>query len=217
MTPIVSPAPPCRIVDTNVRLGPDILQQVRVAGYSGVVRYLPLPGVAATKDVHQDEVGSIMEVGLGLLLVQHVRFPHWDPRDHAGAADALAAVQFAQQAGYLAGAHIFLDLEGIVAGTGKATKAFAEAWATTVTQAGYLAGCYVGFDVPLNPAELFELRKINSYWSDAGPREVAVRGFAIKQHAEIFIAGTPFDPDTVQPDHRGETPIWMIAGSDDIV
>jgi hypothetical protein len=32
----------------------------------------------------------------------------------------------------------------------------------------------------------------------------------------IFIGGTPFDPDTVQPDQRGETPIWMIARSDDV-
>jgi hypothetical protein len=81
MTPIANPAPPCRIVDTNVRLGPDILQQVRSSGFAGVVRYLSLPGVATTRDVHQEEIASIMDIGLGLLLAQHVRFPHWDPRD----------------------------------------------------------------------------------------------------------------------------------------
>jgi hypothetical protein len=212
----VAATPAAKIVDTNVRLNPAILKAVQTAGYAGVVRYVPLPGVGDTKDIHSDELDAVMETGLGLLLVQHVRFPHWDPRDHAGAADAQVAVNFAMQAGYLRGAHIFLDLEGIVPGTGKATKAFAEAWAATVVAAGYLAGCYVGFDLPLSPQELFDLHGINSYWSDAGPREVAVRGFAIKQHAEITIAGVPFDPDTVQLDGKGETPLWMIAAPSDV-
>jgi hypothetical protein len=213
---IVQPAPPGKIVDIDVRLNPLLLKHVLAAGFAGVARYVPLPGVNGTKDIHQDEVDAIMETGLGLLLVQHVRFPHWDPRDHAGAADAQVAVQFAKQAGYLPGAHIFVDLEGIVPGTGKATKAFTEAWAATIRDAGYLAGCYVGFDVPLNPQELFDLHGINSYWSDAGPRLVAERGFAIKQHAPIAIDDISFDPDTIQADRKGETPIWMIAAPGNI-
>lgn len=217
MANVVQAAPTCQIVDTNVRLGPEVLTNVKNAGFAGVVRYLPLPNVSGAKDVSADEVDAIMEAGLGLMLVQHVRFPHWDPRDHAGAIDANVAVSYAVQAGYMPGAHIFLDLEGILAGTGKATKRFAEAWAATILAAGYLAGCYVGFDVPLSPQDLYFLHGINSYWSDAGPRSVDVRSFAIKQHAGIVIAGVPFDPDSVQPDRRGETPFWMIEEPTDIV
>jgi hypothetical protein len=206
-------APPCKIVDTASRLDPALLQAVSAAGYAGVARYVPLPGLPGTKDIHQEEVDAIMETGLGLLLVQHVRFPHWDPRDHSGADDAQVAVNFAKQAGYLPGAHIFIDLEGIVPGTGKATKAFTEAWAATVARAGYRAGCYVGFDVPLSAQELFDLHIIDSYWSDADPRQVAVRGFSIKQGSQITIAETAFDPDDVQPDQKGETPVWMAPDS----
>jgi glycoside hydrolase-like protein len=216
MPNIVQSVPPCKIVDTDIRLNPVVLGQVEAAGYAGVARYVPLPGDGAANDIRADELGAVMEAGLGLLLVQHVRFPHWDPAMHSGGTDARVAVQFAMEVGYLAGAHIFLDLEGIVPGTGTATKAFAEAWAATVVGAGYRAGCYVGFDVPLTPQELFDLHDINSYWSDAGPRNVAVRGFAIKQHPQIQIAGVNFDPDTVQPDLKGETPVWMASAPRDI-
>jgi len=209
-------AQPGKLVDTNIRLNPVVLSAVKAQGYTGVIRYVPLPGLDDTNDIHPDELDAIMESGLGLMLVQHVRFPHWDPRDHSGAADAQTAAQFASQVGYLPGAHIFIDLEGIVPGTGGATKAFAGAWAKTIAAAGYNAGCYVGFDVPLTPQELYDLEVINSYWSDAGLRAVAVRGFALKQESEIAIAGVSFDPDTLTRDLKGETPFWMISGPLDV-
>lgn len=206
----VGRAPPCKIVDTNVKLNPAILQQVRDAGYAGVARYVPLPNNPLGSDIDGPELAAILEIGLGLLLVQHVRRAPWDPMQHSGETDARAAVQFARAAGYPAGAHVFVDLEGI-SGTGPATKTFAEAWANVVVAEGFLAGAYVGYSVPLNPQELYLLHNVTSYWSDMGPREVAERGFAIKQHAEIVIAGTRFDPDTVQADGRGETPAWMTS------
>jgi hypothetical protein len=203
-------APSCKIVDTAAKLNPAILQQIRDAGYSGVGRYVPLPSNSPARDIDAAELGAIMEVGLGLLLVQHVRAGTWDPANHSGEADARTAVQFARAAGYPAGAHLFIDLESI-GGSGAATKTFAEAWANVVVGAGFLAGAYIGFSVPLNPQELFDLHSITSYWSDLGPRVVAQRGFAIKQHAEIEIAGTRFDPDTIQADDLGQTPAWAAA------
>jgi hypothetical protein len=205
---VVERASPCKIADTSAKLNPLILQQVRSAGYAGVARYVPLPNNNPKSDIDAQELGAIMEVGLGLLLVQHVRAPTWDPDQHSGETDARTAVQFARAAGYLDGAHLFVDLEGIH-GSGAATKAFAEAWARVVVGEGFLAGAYVGYGVPLNPQELYDLHAITSYWSDLGPRVVAQRSFAIKQQAEIVIAGTRFDPDTIQADDLGETPAWM--------
>ena len=215
MVYIVQAAPPCEIVDTNAKLGVAALQAVLNAGYAGVARYLPLPRNNAGGDISADELRAILDAGLGLLLVQHVRSPPWNPANHSGEEDAQAALQLARDVGYLPGAHIFLDLEGIVPGSAEATKAFAEAWAKAVVTAGYLAGCYVGYDVPLNAQQLYDLHSVTSYWSDAGPRRVATRGFAMKQHAEIAIAGVKFDPDTIASDLCEETPMWMVAGEDD--
>jgi hypothetical protein len=52
----------------------------------------------------------------------------------------------------------------------------------------------------------------HSYWSDAGPRSVATRGFAMKQLSpEVTIDGVGFDPDTLRADALGDTPFWMTA------
>jgi hypothetical protein len=200
---------PGRIVDTSTKLTPSALRSVSGAGFAGVARYVPLPGNRPENDIDAVELASILDNNLGLLLVQHVRKPPWDPALHPGVADASAAVEFARAAGYPEGGHIFVDLEGI-SGTALGTKKFAEDWAKAVLDAGYRAGCYVGFEVPLSPEQLFELRHINSYWSDAGPRAVATRGFAIKQQAGITIDGVRYDPDIVQTDKLGDTPFWLV-------
>jgi len=209
----VQAAPPCLIVDTDVKLTPNVISAIEAQGYKGIVRYVPLPGMPAASDIDSVELGAILEAGLGLMLVQHVRRPPWDPGQHSGARDATTAVQAAQMAGYLRGAHLFLDLEGI-SGNGPDTKAFAEAWAAVIVGAGYAAGCYVGYGVPLGPQELYDLKNINSYWSDVGAREVAVRGFAVKQRGTIQISGVPFDPDAIQADELGATPLWMSASDE---
>jgi Domain of unknown function (DUF1906) len=203
------------MVDTDCKLTADLIARVRAAGYRGVGRYVPLPDNKATEDIDAPELAAILAGGLGVLLVQHVRLPGWNPAAHSGDADAHTALEFARTAGYALRSHIFLDLEGI-AGTGADTKAFAEAWAAAIAAGGYSAGCYVGYDVPLNAQELYDLPTFDSYWSDAGPRAVARRGFAIKQQAEITIAGVPFDPDTIQVDGRGDTPLWTIAAPENI-
>jgi len=199
-----------RIVDIGSAPNPGIWAQVKDAGFIGAVRYVPLPGNDPAKDIAAAELNAILDAGLSLLLAQHVRKGPWDPAEHSGAEDGQVAAQFARAAGYLPGCHLYLDLEDI-GGTGAATKDFANAWADAVIQTGYEAGCYVGFSVPLTPEELFDLPKFNTYWSDPGPRQVAVRGFAMKQQASITIGGVEFDPDAMTPDNKGETPIWMTT------
>jgi hypothetical protein len=208
---IVQQSTNCNLVDTSAKLTPTVIAAVKAAAYSCILRYVPLPNDGAAKDIDVVELGNILDAGLALMLVQHVRYPGWNPAKCSGQADALAAIESASAAGYLAGGHIYLDLEGI-SGTAADTKAFAEEWAATIVQASYCAGCYVGYDVPLNAVQLYNLHDFHSYWSDAGPRSVATRGFAIKQHEpEVSIAGVGFDKDTLQPDKLGDTPFWMVA------
>jgi hypothetical protein len=211
MPNIVQQANACNIVDTDTKLTPTVLAQVAANGYAGIVRYVPLPSNSVRGDIDATELQAILDAELSLLLVQHVRTPGWNPAKCSGKGDALAAIETAKAAGYLPGGHVFLDLEGI-SGTAPDTKAFAEEWAATIVQAGYCAGCYVVYDVPLNAVQLYNLHNFHSYWSDAGPRNVATRGFAIKQkQPTVKIAGVDFDADALRPDNLGDTPFWMMA------
>jgi hypothetical protein len=208
----IAQVPQGKLVDTNRKVNGAIVAQLAADGYAGMARYVPLPSNPAQGDIDAAELGVILGGGLGLLLIQHVRFEGWDPAQCSGSADAARAIQSAQAAGYLPGAHIFVDLEGPAAqATAGSMIAFANDWADAIVAAGYLAGCYVGFGLPLSPDQLYsELYQINSYWSDAGPRKVAVRGFAIKQGQGFKIEGVPFDHDVVTPDQKGQTPLWTV-------
>jgi len=186
---VTKPMPQCSIVDTNAKLTAAIVAPLTAAGYAGVARYVPLPNNNAGSDIDAVELSALVEGGLGVILVQHVRLPGWNPAQCSGAADAATAIKYAKAAGYLAQGHIFLDLEGI-GGTAAATLQYANDWANAVAAANYQAGCYVGFDVPLSAQQLYEdLKNINSYWSAEGDYSVAVRGFAIRQHATVEVQG----------------------------
>ena len=208
---IVQRATPCLAVDTAAKLDGATIQAVRAANYACLIRYVNLPGVSPQRDIDAAELSAILDAGLALMLVQHVRYPGWDPARASGVTDANAAIETARNARYRRGAHLYVDLEGIN-GTAAATIQFANDWASTVVAAGYLAGAYIGYNVPLSPEQIYDLHLVTSYWSDQGPRKVATRGFAIKQHAQIKLHGVDFDPDTIQNDLEGETPAWMIAG-----
>ncbi len=209
MPNIAQRSKPGRAVDTDAKLKAAQIDAIRTAGYSCVIRYVPLPGISAATDIDAAELVAILGANLGVMLVQHTRFAGWNPANHSGKTDAQAAIAAAQEAQYIAGAHLFVDLEGID-GTAAATIQFANDWADAIVSAGYLAGAYVGFDVPLTPEQLYELHRINSYWSSEGPRSVATRGFAMKQGATLTIDGVEVDPNVIQLDEKNETPVWMI-------
>ena len=202
---------PGKVVDTAGQLTSKHVAAVKAAGHLGVVRYVPHVGAAGRGDITACEAATICQgTGLGLLLVQHVRLPNWQPTNCSGHDDGMAAASRALGIGYPLGAHLFVDLEGI-AGPGVATSVYTEAWAQAVVDAGYLAGAYVGYGVPLNADQFYALKHVTSYWCDAGPRHVAVRGFAMKQHPEVTIGGMLFDPNDVFADGKGETPAWMMG------
>ncbi len=206
----IEPARAGSAVDTSAKLGLDAIGSVAAAGYACIIRYVPHVGSPGAFDIDEGELNAILNAGLAVMLVQHPRKPGWDPGTVSGTEDADLAVARARGAGYLPGAHLFVDLEGI-SGTVAATTQYANDWAARVRAANYLAGAYVGFAVPLSPRQLYALPDINSYWSDIGPRHVDTRGFAMKQQPTVVLNGIPYDPDTIQADGRGETPIWMTS------
>lgn len=204
MTP--QSAKPGKWCDTSWPVSPHVAATLVQAGFLGVARYVPLPGNSSMSDITGIEMGCLLDAGLQVLLVQHVRRPPWLPKQHDGTVDAGAAVTKAGMVAYPEGCHLYLDLEGC-AGSPDDAAVFCNHWAAEVKRAGYLAGLYVGYSALLSPQELYDLPDFNTYWRDAGPRDVAVRGFAIKQGPEITIAGVAFDVDIVTPDGRGELPI----------
>lgn len=216
MTIISAPANPGPWCDTNTVLTVRTLDALRAAGRLGVARYVPLPGNNPAGDISAEELGRVLGEGLQLLLVQHVRagdtHTHlWDPGVHSGEDDARAACAAAKAAGYPEGAHLYLDLEA-VGGTKVATVGFCLEWQRIALAEGYRAGLYVGYSVPLSPVDLYELAGFDSYWSDAGRRQVATRGCAIVQGAEVTIGGVKFDLDTMSADGLGGLPMVATAG-----
>lgn len=211
MTLVAGPATPGPWVDTSFPLTQHVCDALKAAGKVGVVRYVPLPGNSSHGDITAAELVAICGAGLECLLVQHVRLPGWDPGKHDGAGDGSMAGLVAYEAGYPDGAHVFLDLEGIH-GSPFDTTGFAVDWQHRVMGNNLNAGLYVGYAVPLHPADLYELPGFDCYWSDAGPRHVATRGFAIKQGPEVTIAGVKFDTNTVAADLLGGLPWSCRAG-----
>lgn len=197
-------------VDTAWPLTPVVCQALVAAGKRGVGRYVPLPGNNSAGDISAAEAQRITGAGLQLLLVQHVRRPGWSPLHCDGRADAVAACAAALAAGYPSGAHLFLDLEGIVGTDAPSCAVFAQDWAVEVRRY-FAAGLYVGYDVPLSAAQLYALPSFTSYWSDPGPRNVATRGFALKQGAGVVISGVGFDLDEVRADELGDVPMVAAA------
>lgn len=209
-------ATPGQWADTEWRITPHVAESLVKAGYVGVMRYVSLPDPndptkleSKAFDVTGVEVGCILDAGLQLILVQHVRNPQWMPKAHDGRLDASAAAMHADSVGYPAGAHLFADWEG-AAGTPDESTRYLEDWGRTARAGGFLGGLYVGYSTILSPDELYSLPDFTSYWSDRGPRIVSVRGFSIKQGGAVTVAGVEFDVDTVTADRKGDLP--MVCG-----
>ena len=208
----------CYGVDTDARLTAQSARQLRAATYKGhpiefVVRYVSIGGESGA-DLTAAEVAAILDAGLALLVVQHVRIPGWLPSTAMGSSDGSHAATNAAAIGYPKGCHLVVDLEGVLVGTpADVVIGYVNAWALAVRAAGYRAMLYVGYDTMLTPGQLYELPYVEAYWSDFGERQVAVRGFCMKQlSGTVALPGVPFpvDPDKIMADNKGDYPVWMV-------
>lgn len=183
-------------------------------GYRAAAVYLPLPGGRLT---HAPEyVARLLERGWQVWPVQHVRYHVGNLVGQlSGAVDALSACTAAKAMGFPKGVHVYQDLEDVTGSTEEAIK-FATDFASTCVLSGYLAGLYHGFAVPLNASQLYNLRFVTSYWTDAGNRPVFRRGNAITQKATITVAGVQIDPDVISRDSLGELPVFAVSAPDEV-
>jgi glycoside hydrolase-like protein len=211
---IVRRATPGPWLDTASPLSAKVCAAIKLAGYVGVIRYLPLPNNNSVYDLHFAETNDILKVGLELGACQHVRgqppkSPLWRPAEYDGANDARFAANYARAEAGLPGAmHLCQDLEAVDGTSGDAMQ-YSTDWGKAMQACGFPAELYVGYAVPLSGAQLYGLPH-TSYGSDAGNRPVAVRGTAWLQGGTVVIEGVTFDKGVIRLDELGETP-WICS------
>ena len=131
-------------------------------------------GTEVDTDLSSGELQSILDTGLALMPVQHVRNPNWMPSAQLGSADGQNAVANAQACGLPAGVTIWCDSEGQAGGAAE-TTAYVNAWAQALRNGGYDPGLYVGSGTPLDGQQLYAL-SVDRYWaSSASSRSKAYR------------------------------------------
>src|SRR5579871_936160 len=102
--------------DTDAVISAAAAQQFFAAGYKYCLRYISL-----TTDVDGclsvPEALDILNSGLALMPVQHVRGHAWAPSAALGQQDGEQAAANAQAVGFLPGVNLWCDLEDVIPGT----------------------------------------------------------------------------------------------------
>jgi len=209
-------APDGLSIDTSSPITPELAQKIASTSLlgqriTGCAQYVGLEENGAW-DINRDRLVGILGAGLGLWLVQHALAPGWHATGQLGAQLGNAARRNALLVGYASGAHLALDLEGC-ASVGQPVIDYVSAWCEAVRD-DFEPLLYVGYSTGLTAQQLYEaFPAIHCYWSDAGPRQVSTRGFAMKQHSEMHCCGIQVDPDTMGQDLLGGRLRWMIDDS----
>lgn len=180
-------------------------------GYSFCGRYLSL-GPQSSPDLTPQEANDILDSGLALIPVQHVRMPGWHPTMELGQSTGVQAGENAKAVGFPPGVNVWLDLEGIASGTSaEDVIQYCNAWYDSVEQFGYVPGIYVGADSVLNGEQLYENLKFAHYWkSESTVPEVSVRGYQLVQHFDPNpVNGIGIDIDNTQDDNLGGQVLWL--------
>lgn len=213
--------------DCNEPVTPHAASLMWDHGYRFAVRYVRR-GDASSINLSVSEILTLMNAGLGLMVVQHVAKPGWHPTGALGQAYGAIAAEEARSIGVPPGVSLWCDLEGV--GTrdehGDRTDprdviSFCNAWFDAVKGAGYDPGLYVGDSSGLTAHQLYFNLKFRRYWGaynlnhDQIPE---VRGLCMKQGAypspSERVAGVPFeyDEDTIQRDHFNNLPTLLLPG-----
>ena len=198
---------------------------MRAADYRFAIRYVSIG--ATNKDATRVELDAILDAGLGLALVQRVRWAgEWRPTAKLGAQDGATAARHASALGYPPGGLLWCDLEGVAGYSpdrqGKIRPrslpsdiiAHLNAWASAVVAAGFRAGLYVGAGCGLSGAHLGALPLFHAYWDSCSRNPVpSPRRWQLVQEGERWVdlgmAGKLcIAPDVVRMDARGDLPLF---------
>lgn len=187
-----------------------------VAGYKFVLRYVPRIKQAAN-DVTALEVDRLLANGLAVMPVQHVEAGSWIPSAQKGTDYGKMAGLSAQNAGFIPGSNVWLDLESVDPTVPSAIVIkFANYWHGEVAKASFLPGIYVGWHAGINASDLYHRLRFTRYWAafnlnkDQYPK---ISGVCMQQSPQKKQFGLVFDPDTILADKFGRSPMMTIPAS----
>jgi hypothetical protein len=197
--------------DVNSVLTAAQAQNFKKAGYSFCIRYIPRKPELQAGNLTSDEALGILQAGLALMVVQHVELPPWHPNTNLGTLYGNYAAKYSKEIVKLpSGVNVWCDLEGVAAGTPVAdVVSYCQAWYYSVHNAGYVPGIYVGYDVILNPDQLYNDLSFQHYWRAYNGPQVTTRGFQLIQKTEKTLDGITFDPNVTQVDGSGDSALWL--------
>lgn len=186
-------------------------QQFHGAGYKFCLRYLSLVGQESPQDLSTEEATDVLNSGLALMPVQHVRRPGWLPSQDLGEQYGQDAATNAQNVGFPIGVNIWCDLEGVSAQAAQQDVIdYCEAWYEAVDSAGYIPGLYVGAGARLTGQQLYDMR-FQHYWrSQSEVPDIPKRGYQLLQlFPSIQLNGLLIDLDVAQNDSERGAAQWL--------
>ncbi|WNZ27277.1 DUF1906 domain-containing protein [Leptolyngbya sp. NK1-12] len=209
---VVQSAPSGRVgFDTDTKLDLATAKLFRQSGYDFCLRYVSL-GSESSYDLDHDEAQAILDAGLALMPVQHVRYAGWLPDATLGTQTGQTAANNAIQVGFPPKVNVWLDLEGISSSaTAQNVIAYCNSWYDAVAQTGYLPGLYVGANSILDSQQLYSALKFQHYWHSLSiVPNVAVRGYQMIQSDGGTVHGVGIDKNITQTDTEHSQIQWLI-------
>ncbi len=196
--------------DTDTIVSAALALQFYALGYKFCVRYLSLRE-QSSQDLTNEEATNILNSGLALMAVQHVRNPGWSPSAIMGQQDGQNAASNAEQIGFPSGVNVWCDLEGVNKTAAPQDVAdYCQSWYNAVNSAGYIPGLYVGYQAILNGEQLYGL-SFQHYWrSQSTVPAIPNRGYQLVQFPPSVTAnGIAIDVDFMQADSEGGQAQWL--------
>jgi hypothetical protein len=196
--------------DSDTIITAAVAQQFYGGGYKFCLRYLSLRA-ESPQDLTTQEATDILNSGLALMPVQHVRKPGWSPSADLGQQDGQNAASNAQDVGFPPGVNVWCDLEGVGKGASPQDVIdYCQAWYSAVNAAGFVPGLYVGYGAQLSGQQLFDL-SFQHYWrSQSTVPEIPNRGYQLIQFLPSVIAnGIAVDLDITQTDAKDGQSQWL--------
>jgi hypothetical protein len=218
----VEAAPPgVRGFDANMVVSEERARAFARAGYRFCIRYVGRE-VMADHDLTAKEARTILNAGMALMVVQHVKREGWHPTGPLGAEYGENAGRFTHAIGVPREVCLWCDLEGVAKGVpAQDVIAYCNSWYDEVLEAGYTPGLYVGFAPGLNRDQLYRRLRFQHYWraynlnADQVP---AVRGVQLRQKvgSSGTVAGVStqaYDDDVTMTDSLGGNAVWLAPGA----
>lgn len=182
-------------------------------GYRFCLRYLSLGATEdSSLDLTHEEANNILDAGLALMPVQHVRYPGWEPNADLGIRYGERAAEHADQVGFPPKVNVWCDLEGIDPNAShQSVIDYCNSWHDKVAEYGYLPGLYVGANSILDGEELYKSLKFKHYWqSESRVPNVAKRGYQMIQHLTEHVHGFSINKDISYIDNEDGRPQWLV-------